>query len=189
MMDKRQLRRIVKAAKESLSPAEKRVSAESIGRAIEALPQFAAARRILLYHSLPDEVATHIWIQKWQHTKTLYLPVVEGDTLRVCPCEGDLHTGAYGIKEPGGESLADLSVIDLVIVPGVAFDADGNRLGRGKGYYDRLLPQIAAPRVGVAYDCQIVEHIPADPHDIPMTLVVTPGRIYTTGNCIISPQK
>ena len=74
--------------------------------------------------------------------------------------------------------LPVVSIIDMVIVPGVGFDPKGNRLGRGKGFYDRLLKKIDAPFIGVAYDCQIAECIPALPHDVSMSLIISKSNIY-----------
>lgn len=178
-MEKAELRRMVREAKKHLSDDEKRESAQIISARIEALPCFAAARRILLYHSLPDEVDTHAWLEKWQFVKELYLPVVEGDDLVVRRYrQEELSVGAFGICEPAGENLDDLSRIGLVIVPGMAFDSHRNRLGRGKGFYDKLLAHIQAPTIGVAYDCQLVPEIPVAPHDIPMTQVISERHIF-----------
>lgn len=178
-MEKAELRQLVREAKKRLSDDEKRESAQIIGARIEAQPCFAAARRILLYHSLSDEVDTHAWLARWQHLKELYLPVVEGSNLVVRRYrQEELSVGSFGICEPAGENLDDLSRIDLVIVPGMAFDSRRNRLGRGKGFYDKLLAHIQAPTIGVAYDCQLVPEIPAAPHDIPMTQVISERRIF-----------
>lgn len=97
---------------------------------------------VLLYYSLKDEVDTHEFVRKWSREKRILLPVVVGDDLelRVYTGPEDLATGSYGIEEPTGELFTDYAAIDFVAVPGVAFDNAGNRLGRGKGYYDRLLP-------------------------------------------------
>lgn len=89
-----------------------------------------------------------------------------------------MEPGSFGIAEPTGEDITDLSIIDIVIVPGVGFDPKGNRLGRGKGFYDKLLKKIDAPFIGVAYDCQIADNIPALPHDVPMSLIISKSNIY-----------
>lgn len=178
-MDKSILRKDIKVAKSQLSAAERRSAADSIKRRIETSELFVLAQNILLYHSLPDEVDTHRWIEDWCKTKTLFLPVVVGDTLEVRAYLGDnLHAGAYSIYEPTGEKLHDLSILDLVIVPGVAFDRRHNRLGRGKGFYDRLLREISAPTIGVAYNCQIATQIPVEAHDIALSHIFTPDAIY-----------
>lgn len=123
---------------------------------------------------MKDEVRTHSFIEKWSQSKQIILPVVKG-------CELELHTytgkqylsiGAYGIKEPTGKSFYNYSQIDLAIIPGVAFDKSGNRLGRGKGYYDRLLPNLSALKIGICFSFQYLEEIPAETFDIRMDRVI-----------------
>ena len=143
--------------------------------ALEAHPAFRAANTILLYHSLGDEVDTHTFIKKWSSEKRILLPVVVGDNLelRVYTGPEDLATGAYGIEEPTGERFTDYAAIDFAAIPGVAFDAAGNRLGRGKGYYDRLLPHLTAFKAGICFPFQLVEEVPAEPFDIRMDTIIT----------------
>lgn len=123
---------------------------------------------------MKDEVQTHVFIEKWCKHKQIILPVVVGNDLelRIYSDRQDLSVGAYGIKEPTGEIFENYPHIDWAIIPGVAFDANGNRLGRGKGYYDRLLPQIAAPKVGICFSFQYLQEIPAEPFDIRMDKVI-----------------
>lgn len=144
--------------------------------ALEAHPAFRAAHTVLLYHSLPDEVDTHDFIREWSDKKQILLPVVVGDDLelRIYTGPEDLATGSYGIEEPTGELFTDYTSIDFIAVPGVAFDRNGNRLGRGKGYYDRLLPRIpSAYKAGICFPFQIVEEVPAEPFDIRMDEIIT----------------
>ena len=142
---------------------------------IEQLPSFQQASHILCYWSLPDELNTHLFVDKWYVDKTIYLPKVVGKEVELIRYAGQnsLLEGAYGIMEPIGISLLYLTLIDLVIVPGIAFSKDGYRMGRGGGYYDRLLPLLPkAFKVGIAYSCQIVESIPVSKHDVNMNIVV-----------------
>lgn len=144
--------------------------------ALKAHPAFRAAHTVLLYHSLPDEVDTHDFIREWSDKKQILLPVVVGDDLelRIYTGPEDLNTGSYGIEEPTGELFTDYTSIDFIAVPGVAFDRNGNRLGRGKGYYDRLLPRIpSAYKAGICFPFQIVEEVPAEPFDIRMDEIIT----------------
>lgn len=130
---------------------------------------------MLLYHSLPDEVDTHDFIRRWAGRKRILLPVVCGDDLELRPYTGDGHLaeGAFHIEEPAGEAFADYAQIDLAVIPGVAFDRLGNRLGRGKGYYDRLLPRLKdAYKIGLCFPCQRVDRLPAEAHDVPMDEIV-----------------
>lgn len=140
-------------------------------------PVLALAETVLLYHSLPDEVNTHEFIQKLCKNKSVILPVVVGDILelRRYTSENDLQMGSFNILEPCGEPFTDYDKIDLVIVPGVAFDRRGNRLGRGKGYYDKLLPNIKAYKMGICFPFQYFSEvvIPIEDTDIPMNKVLT----------------
>ncbi len=146
---------------------------------LESLPVFKNAKTILLYHSLKDEVRTHAFIEKWKNQKILILPVVNGKNLilKEYNDSSKLLTGAYGIQEPTGELFSDYNKIDLAIIPGVSFDKVGNRLGRGKGYYDRLLPKIKAFKIGICFSFQLSEKIPVEPHDTKMNLIITENGI------------
>lgn len=145
--------------------------------ALEAHPAFRAASTVLLYHSLQDEVDTHAFVQKWSTQKRVLLPVVIGDDLelRVYTDPQDMSvSSSYGIKEPNGEAFTDYASIDFIAVPGVAFDLKGNRLGRGKGYYDRLLPQIpSAYKAGICFPFQLIEEVPAESYDVRMDIIIT----------------
>lgn len=144
--------------------------------ALEAHPAFRAAHTVLLYHSLKDEVDTHAFIRKWSGKKQILLPVVVDDDLelRKYTVPEDLIPGAFGIEEPTGERFTDYAAIDFIAVPGVAFDPKGNRLGRGKGYYDRLLPRIpSAYKAGICFPFQLIEEVPAEPFDIRMDEIIT----------------
>ena len=112
--------------------------------ALEAHPAFRAANTILLYHSLKDEVDTHAFIRKWSDKKRVLLPVVVDNDLELRIYSGpeDMATGSYGIEEPTGELFTDYAAIDFIAVPGVAFFFEGDPVGRGKGYLDRLQPRI-----------------------------------------------
>ena len=123
---------------------------------LEQCQEFIDADRILVYASLPDEISTDEFISRWYGRKQIFLPRVNGDDLDILPYRpGDTAEGAFGIDEPTGNECRDISEIDLVVVPAMAFDRRGNRL------------------IGAAYAIQIVEHIPAEPHDIKIPTIVT----------------
>lgn len=135
---------------------------------------------ILLYWSLPDEVRTEALAEELRSEgHTVLLPVVIGEEmiLRVFHGTGDMVPGPFGILEPQGPEFTDYGSIDLAIVPGRAFTASGDRLGRGRGYYDKFLPLLKCPRAGLCYPWQIVPAIPTDPHDIPMDVVLTSKQL------------
>ena len=137
------------------------------------------AETVLAYHALADEVNTERLLE-WllAEGKTVLLPRVTGEeSMELCRYTGpqDLLPGFFSISEPTGEPYppSSYSDIDLAIIPGMAFDLQGNRLGRGKGYYDRLLPQLSrAWRIGLCFPFQKLPGIPADAHDIKMHHVI-----------------
>ena len=143
---------------------------------LEQHPKFASARTVLLYYSLDDEVQTHDFVEKWHRQKTVLLPVVKGDELelRIYTGRQNLKTGeAYHIEEPTGEAFTAYEKIDLAIIPGVSFDARGNRLGRGKGYYDRFLKKVPTMfKIGICFDFQKTDTIPTEETDIRMDCII-----------------
>lgn len=181
-IDKASLRRQMRQAKAALTPEQKCAESDAVWQHVEATPAFAEAQHILLYHSLPDELSTHLVIDRWVELgKTIYLPVVIGDDLVVRRYTREaMQQGEFNIMEPTGSDV-DTDVLQLIIVPGVAFDAAGNRLGRGKGYYDRLLSRTKATCIGVCYNCQLQPAIPAEAHDKIMHYIITPEGIVKRG--------
>lgn len=138
---------------------------------------------MLFYYSLSDEVQTHEFVEKWYRQKDILLPVVKGDSLelRLYTGKGNMQTGeAYRIEEPAGAAFTDYGKIELAIIPGVSFDRQGNRLGRGKGYYDRLLPLLSSYNIGICYSFQVCEQVPAEPCDRKMDEVWTENGKLTT---------
>ncbi len=176
---KQQLRKTISERKKALTENSFLDYSNKLFIHLESLPVFQNAKTILLYHSLKDEVRTHAFIEKWKNEKFIILPVVNGEDLilKEYNDSSELRTGAYGIQEPTGELFSDYNIIDLAIIPGVSFDKVGNRLGRGKGYYDRLLPKIKAFKIGICFSFQLSEEIPTEPHDTKMNLVVTENGI------------
>ena len=175
-MNKKELRKVIAQRKKSFSKDLLQEWSFSILRKLEVHPAFVQAQQVLLYYSLPDEVQTHEFIERWKDEKQIILPVVVGETeleLRRYKGKQNMAKGAFGIKEPIGEAFKAFQNIDLVIIPGVSFDRQGNRLGRGKGYYDRLLPKINAAKIGICYDFQVSDEIPTSEFDIPMDEVLT----------------
>lgn len=173
---KQDIRKKIKLLKSQLSIEAKADEAKAVFETIEALRAFKNAENILLYASLPDELPTESVLQKWASMKNLYLPRVAGNDIEVVKLDGTLSLGAYGIQEPTGESI-DPRCLDLIIVPAVALDSHCNRLGRGKGFYDRLLNSSKAFTIGVALDVQFIDQVPVDEHDVPLCGVVTPSHV------------
>ena len=139
-------------------------------------PLLRDAKVVLAYYSLPDEVDTHVLIDELvAEGKTVLLPKVLDDTtmeLRRYTGLQDLCEGAYHIMEPVGMTFTDLSQIDVALIPGIAFDAQGHRLGRGKGYYDRFLSLISTKTLGLCFDFQKVAEVPVEAQDVAVDKVV-----------------
>ena len=152
----------------------------AIWRKLEELPCFASASAVLLYWSIGGEPYTHDFISNLALHRTVLLPRVVGDSLELREYEPEAMTSGYkGIMEPGeGSRLCDVSEVSLAVVPGLAFDPSGRRLGRGKGYYDRLLPKLDCPRIGVCFDSHLLDEVPVEAHDVLMDLVITPNNLY-----------
>lgn len=177
-MNKEAIRLRVKSRKSLLSDDERREAAARVFDTLERTAAFLMADKILMYHSLPDELSTHEFIDRWASRKHFFLPRVNGVNLDILPYDRTkLHLGSFNIEEPDGDDTTDISEIELVIVPAVAYDRRGNRIGRGKGYYDRLLHDTSATRIGVAYACQICDDIEPDETDVPVHYVITENEI------------
>jgi 5-formyltetrahydrofolate cyclo-ligase len=176
-MEKKELRKIVQASKRAVPLDEKIVRSRGIFAQVEALPQFQQAGTILLYWSMDDEVATHNFVERWYQQKTLLLPCVDGDNLLLRQYTGPqcLQAGPqFGIGEPTGPVFTLLDNIEMIVVPGVAFDHKGNRMGRGRGFYDRLLKSTPnAFKVGVAFNFQMFDSIPTESFDVPMDCIIS----------------
>ena len=146
------------------------------------VPEYKKSNVLLFYASFDGEVETFEMMKQAKNNgKQISLPKVIKETNTFVPYKveslSDLENGPYGIKQPqGGHNRLKPEDIDLVIVPGVAFDKSGHRLGRGGGYYDRFLKTLPkdTPTIGLAFDFQVVDHIPAiNAHDIPVSLLIT----------------
>lgn len=161
-----------------LLESERESAAQEVFDRLEQTAAFLLSDRILMYHSLPDELSTHRFLSKWNGRKKFYLPRVNGVNLEILPYEESrLELGAFHIEEPTGTDTVSPDEIELIIVPAVAYDRKRNRLGRGKGFYDRLLASTRATKIGVGYDFQLIDEIPAEPHDIKMDIVITQQTI------------
>ncbi len=182
-MNKDDIRRRVKAHKALLDDVERATAAAKVFALLEKTAAFVMARNILMYHSLPDELSTHDFLDKWAGRKSFFLPRVNGVDLDILPYDrAELKLGAFNIEEPTGEGCISIGEMDMVIVPAVAYDRRGNRVGRGKGYYDSLLADTSATRIGIAYDFQLVDEIDVEPHDVGVDMVITDTRLLYTRN-------
>ena len=185
-MNKKELRQQIKQLKAMTPLAVRQVEAPMVFSTIEKMAVWQQAQHILCYWSLPDELPTHESVNQWlTDGKNIYLPRVKGDDLEIVPYHGSQSlddNNKFHIGEPVGEPV-DASCLELIIVPAVALDGKRNRLGRGKGFYDRLLSTCDCPTIGVVCDFQLVDEVPVEPHDRPLDCIVTSDTV------IADPKK
>lgn len=180
MRTKLELRRVIARLKKQTPLAERKALSERIMETLEKNDAFVRADIVLMYYSLPDEVYTHAFVEKWSREKQVLLPVVKDKTemeIRVYTGKKDLKEGAFHIWEPSGVLFTDYDKIETAVIPGMAFDEDGHRLGRGGGYYDRLLPKLRhAYKLGLCFPFQLLDEVPHEDYDSVMDEVVTVRR-------------
>lgn len=173
-MNKKEIRTVIKSRVKEMSKEERTAEVVQLLAAISAEPHFASAKNVLIYNPLPDEIDVLPILEQFKAVKRFFMPVVCGDDIKILPYTEEQRRGAYNISEPIGSDYVSINDIDLVIVPGVGFTTDGCRLGRGKGYYDRLLSGATCYKIGVCFNCQIEPTIgeTAEPHDVMMDCVL-----------------
>lgn len=174
MASKADIRSEVRGALKELGAAQRQEAAAGIIAQLLAHPAVRSAGTVMLFSPLPSEPDISPLLNLLKD-KTLLLPAVDGDDMLAKVASGEFRTGEFGITEPDTDSIfTDLDAIDVILVPGVAFTADGMRLGRGKGYYDRFLKKLS-PRtlkIGIGYSLQLRASLPTDIWDMPLDLVV-----------------
>jgi 5-formyltetrahydrofolate cyclo-ligase len=177
------LRRDVQATLKRMTPQE-RAAASALARArLQAQTRWQEAGSVLFFAPLPAEL--DLWplaTAAVADGKCVALPKYDANSATYVPCqvqslERDLASGRYGIREPATHcTRLPLNRLDLILVPGVAFDLHGRRLGRGKGHYDQMLAAVHGVTCGVAFEQQLVGAIPVAPHDISVNCILTPLR-------------
>jgi|SRR5579872_6780357 len=174
------LREKLKQIRAQVTPGMAEAASQSAWTVLIGLPEFKKAVGIGAFASTPNEINTFPILEGvLKGGKKLYLPKVVKDKTHFdyYPLHDlkDLAPGAFGILEPTGRRPADWGELDLVLVPGLAFDRNGNRLGFGKGYYDHILPHLKKTVlvIGLAYSFQIVEQVPFTSEDFPMKALLT----------------
>lgn len=180
---KQQMRREIREKLKAIPVTEKQVFSQNARSLLIAQQRWQNARSILFHAPMAGEL--DLWPlvgEALAASRTVALPrfVPEDNLYIVCEIEntdGDLEPGQFGIREPAEDCRQiSLNRLDLILVPGVAFDLQGRRLGRGKGYYDQLLAEVRGPICGVAFDEQIVAEVPLEPHDVVVDCILTPTR-------------
>jgi 5-formyltetrahydrofolate cyclo-ligase len=185
MENKGDIRKRVLGLRDVLTADEIAARSARIVRRLTGLRDLRDASIMLVYNHFGSEVQTDGIIRwGWEKGKRIVVPFCRPLSRELIPCRIDgleeLETGHYGIREPKAENIRPMpySEIDAILVPAVAFDRRGYRVGYGGGYYDRFLPQVPrAIRIGLAFSCQVVAEIPAEPHDVPVDRMVTEEEI------------
>lgn len=185
MAAKRRFRREAAAARDAVYG---RAEAAAAARGhLTALAAYRAAGTVLWYVAMPSEAATVPGIEAaLAEGRRVAVPWCDGDELALWRIESvdELEPGTWGIPEPAAARRRDpgrqvaAAEIELAVVPGLAFDRRGRRLGHGKGYYDRLLARSPAVRAGLCYAAQVFPEVPAGPRDVVMDFVVTEGGAF-----------
>jgi len=180
---KHKIRKHIKEKIEEYSPLEKSRKSGIIKARLFNEEDFKKAKVVMFYVSLKDEVDTLIMIDEaLKAGKRVCVPVILKEEKKLIAGEihnrlKDLESQHFGVYQPMHDRVKEVPLddIDLVVVPGVAFDKRNIRLGRGHGYYDRFLSGLpkTAKAIGLAFDFQVVENLPNDPHDIPVSKTIT----------------
>lgn len=172
--DKATLRARMRACRASADPS----LSERIAARVIALKAYESARTVLCYHSTGGEVDTLKLIERMRSDgKAVCLPAIIEKGVMEARRMDCLVPGPYGIPCPEGPVVPP-EEIDLILVPGLAFDKDCQRLGRGGGYYDRYMPKCRGEKIGLAFDCQVVERLPLAAHDAQLDMLATESALY-----------
>lgn len=174
---KNKMRELLVQRRRVMSAQDCQMYSQQILDQLEKMTCFREAKTVLLYYPIQNEVDVLPLVKKYKHEKTLLFPVSHRYGMTVHPYAGNknMHRGKFGIPEP--TTPAYEGEIDLVIVPAVAFDEKGRRLGRGGGYYDRFIKKLThAVLVGVGYDFQLIDEVPAARHDQRVHRIILPSK-------------
>ena len=179
-LTKRRLRNILLNRLKKHSQRQRKRKSKLIERRLLKQEEFIKAERIMFYLAFDGEVKTEGMIDKARRLgKKIYVPICDTrkKTLNPCLLEEDskLEIGSYNTLEPKKKAKLPPRKLDLVIVPALAFDKNGNRLGRGKGYYDRLLKKLPGRinSIGLAFDFQVLPELPVEENDVPVDKVLS----------------
>lgn len=181
-MPKQTIRQLMLAKRRALSPLQVEELSQLVQRTLISSAEFAEAKTLALYAPIHNEVGTEeLMRQALSAGKTVLYPAVGTGALvfrQICN-PAALHKGVFGIYEPGNScAIYAPQDIDIIVIPGVAFDRKGRRIGYGKGYYDKTLHSLEGTGrfVGFCYDFQLLDEIVGEPHDVSMDLIVSETR-------------
>jgi 5-formyltetrahydrofolate cyclo-ligase len=182
MEDKRILRNRVRGLMDAQTPEDRRRKSLAVGERLFALEKFRRAPVVCFYAAMPHEIDTAAMIDRALAAgMRVCMPRCDMETIELTLYEiqsrAHLQKGTWGILEPEPDParVVRTEEVRCILVPGVAFDAEGNRIGNGKGFYDRFLKKLApgAVKIGLAYSLQMVPRVPVDAHDVKLDLVLT----------------
>jgi 5-formyltetrahydrofolate cyclo-ligase len=193
--DKSAIRRQLREKLAAMPDSDRQAKSLAAANFLSVSPEFAAARIVMLYLSAAQEMDTApLALKCWQSGKTVVVPKVSWDQRRMLPVEINslqtrMTTTGPGVREPVGGQPIPLNLIDLVIVPGMGFTANGHRIGRGMGFYDRFLAQsdFIGVSCGLGFEEQVVLELPVLDHDMPLSMLCTDRGIRRFATNCISP--
>lgn len=181
MSDKDHLRQAIKKDRDAQPASDKAQADQSIFERLNDFAPLRDANVFFTYVAKGSEVATNAIMQTFFGHKTIIVPKVEEQQL----CLYELHDvralklGSFGVHEPHEcLPLQDLKRIDVALIPGIAFDRSGHRIGYGGGFFDRLLPQLHCTTIGLAYEFQMIEKVPTHDYDVGVNFIITDHTIY-----------
>lgn len=191
MLNKIQIRTDMRAFLANLSEHDRHQRSLAACQQLASTREFKSAQMIMLFLSMPTEIETStLALKAWAEGKSIAVPRVDWESRRMEPVEiksldvSMRRAGPGGnIREPINGTVVPLDLIDMIVIPGLAFDRRGFRVGRGRGFYDRFLAQqdFGGSRCALCFHEQIVPHVPAEEHDVPMDLVVTDRDVIHVG--------
>lgn len=184
-LSKKELRARLKSSLAALSPEEIRHRSNQACELLTAQPEYQRAEVLMLFLSLPTEINTApLALRAWQDGKRVLAPRVTWEQRRMIPVEirsltEDIEETHGRLRQPVQGEPVPVSMIDLLVVPGLGFDVKGNRLGRGRGFYDRFLakPDFTGTICALSLEEQVVEAVPTDTHDIRVNMIVTDRQV------------
>lgn len=178
-MTKDEIRKYIRLRKSTLNENDKINNSLKIFQYLEQLPSFINSRNILAYYSLPDEVNTKSFIDNWCENKIIFLPKIVDDKIQIVKYQNieTLKRGKYNILEPDDDLYYSLNDIEIALIPAMALDYRGNRVGRGKGYYDKFLTDSKIIKIGIIYGFQLIDNFITDKYDVPLDYAITEDGI------------
>lgn len=183
MVVKRKLRTAFLERRELHSPLKKKEKDALILKRLGSFDEFKRAKEFFTYLSHKGEVATDAIVAKFINKKKIVVPRISGKLLHLHELheKAEFVKGRFGIREPKNcARKAKRGTVDVALIPGIAFDETGHRIGFGGGYFDRFLKKLRCTTIGLAYEFQIIEKVPTHKYDVPVDYIVTEDRII---NC------